>query len=103
MRFKDIQIIECPDYKSWDLHKLCMYHMVEIAERNNIKLDLIILDEEKYQFQMIVEMNDLKDQKNALVELMEFFRNHNIAPGEVISSNLEYEKLNKTLEILENV
>jgi hypothetical protein len=103
MKYKNIEVIECPDYQSWDLHKLFMYHMVEIAERNNMKLELKILDEEKYRFQMIIYTDDLKDQKNAFVELMEFFRNHNIAPGEVISSNLECEKVNQTLEILENV
>ena len=63
MKYKDVQIIECPDYQSWDLHKLCMYHMVELAEMNNMKLELKILDEDKYRFQMILEMNDLKDQK----------------------------------------
>ena len=103
MKYKDTQVIECPDYQSWDLHKLCMYHMVELAEMNNMKLELKILDEDKYRFQMILEMNDLKDQKNALVDLMQFFKNHDIAPGKVISSNLECEKLNRTLEILENV
>ena len=103
MKFKNTEIIECPDYQSWDLHKLSMYHMVEIAERNNLELELKILDEENYRFQMIIYTDDLKDQKNAFVELMQFFKNHDIAPGEVISSNLECQKVNQTLEILENV
>lgn len=103
MKYKDTQIIECPDYQTWDLHKLCMYHMVELAEMNNMKLELKILDEEKFRYQMIVEMDDLKDQKNALVDLMVFFRQNDIAPGKVISSNLECQNVNQTLEILENV
>jgi len=64
---------------------------------------LKILDEEKFRFQTIVEMNDLKDQKNWFVDLMQFFRNHDIAPGKVISLNLECQRINQTLEILENV
>lgn len=103
MKYKEISIIECPDYQSWDLHKLCMYHMVDLAKMNNIKLELKILDEEKFRFQMIVEMDDLKDQKNAFVDLMVFFRQNDIAPGKVISSNMECQNVNQTLEILENV
>ena len=103
MKYKNTEVIECPDYQSWDLHKLCMYHMVELAEMNNLKIDLKILDEEKFRFQIVVEMDDLKDQKNALVDLMQFFRQNDIAPGKVISSKLECQKVNETLEILENV
>ena len=103
MKYKTTEIVECPDYQSWDLHKLSMYHMVELAEMHNMKLELKILDEEKFRFQMIIEMDHLKDQKNAMVDLMQFFRNHDIAPGKVISSNMECQKINQTLEILENV
>jgi hypothetical protein len=48
-------------------------------------------------------MDDTMDQQNALIEIMEFLTKHNIDPGKVINRKMECEKLNQTLEILENV
>ena len=103
MKFKTTEIVKCPSLKSWAFHKKAMNQLMDIAKRNNLKPSFKIVNESKFQFQFIVEMDDTMDQQNALIEIMEFLTKNNIEPGKVIDRKMECEKLNRTLEILENV
>ena len=103
MKFKTTEIVECPNLKSWDFHKLTMGHLMDIARRNHLKPQFRIVNESKFHFEFISEMDDTMDQQNALIEIMEFLTKNNIDPGKVIDRKMECERLNQTLEILENV
>ena len=103
MKFKTTEIIECPNVQSWDFHKLTMGHLMDIASRNHLKPQFRIVNESKFHFEFISEMADTMDQQNAQIEIMEFLTENNIDPGKVINRKMECEKLNRTLEILENV
>tara|TARA_R100000664_G_C2648146_1_gene70014 strand:+ start:237 stop:551 length:315 start_codon:yes stop_codon:yes gene_type:complete len=103
MKYKDTQIIECPNEESFKLHIKALGEMIHIAEKNHLRLNVKIWDKEKFQFEMIVGMNDRKDQKNAMVELIQYFTRAGIEPGKVISSDFVSKPIKQTLEILENV
>ena len=103
MKFKTTEIVECPNVQSWDFHKLSMCHLMDIAQRNHLKPQFRIVDESKFHFEFICEMDDTMDQQNALIKIMEYLTQNNIEPGKVINRTMEYDNVNQTLEILENV
>ena len=103
MKFKTTEIVECPNVESWDFHKLTMGHLMHIARRNHLKPQFRIVNESKFHFEFISEMDDTMDQQNALIEIMEYLTQNNIDPGKVINRKMECDNVNQTLEILENV
>lgn len=86
MRIREMQILKCPNKKSFEDHLDVWKEIKKIAESKNCSFTWKILSQKDKTFQLNVYSNSKHDQMNVFIEVMQLLQSKNIEPAVVIKT-----------------
>ena len=86
MKVKEIQIIKCPNEKSFTDHLGVWGNIKKIAESKDCSFTWKVLNQKDKTFQLNISSNSKQTQMNVFIEVMQLLQSKNIEPGIVIKT-----------------
>ena len=100
--FKETQIIQCPNKKSFDDHLGVWSEIAKIGHSHSCDFEWNVLSQKNRTFILEVSGASKQAQQNALIDVMKFLFARGIEPAVVISTKTKPDPpIEKALEILE--
>ena len=100
--FKETQILQCPNLKSFNDHISSLNKIKCIAKKHLLNIDWKVHQKKDLTFSLTVSGPSKTNQINGMVELFDFLLSNNIEPAIVIKMDAKpNDPIQEVLEILE--
>ena len=98
--FKETQIIQCPNQKSFDDHYEAWPEIIKIGERHSCSLEWEIRSSKDLTYNLKFHLKSRLHQQNAIIETMTFLADSNIEPAQIVDTDHNCEGRLKELKRL---